>query len=121
VPQRIAGILQLQINGEVFLAKGNFTTNLGAPMREPIIGADRVHGYKETPQVPFIEGEITDNGSLDRSRLLNTTDATVTLDQANGKLFILRSAWYAGEGSMNTDEANMPCRFEGMGAEEVAT
>src|SRR5690606_31032277 len=83
--QRRGGLIQFQVNGEIQDAKGNFTYNLGRPQREAIIGADGVHGYKETPQVPFIEGEITDRGNLDLDKLVSTTGATVTLELANGK------------------------------------
>ena len=118
--QRRGGIIQVQINGEVHDAKGNWTYNLGRPMREAIIGADGVHGFKETPQVAFIEGEITDRGALDLSKLVVIEDATVTLTLANGKVVVLREAWWAGEGTGNSEEANIAARFEGKGAEEVA-
>ncbi len=117
--QRRAGIIQLQIDGEVADAKGSFSYNLGRPQREAIVGHDSVHGFKELPQVPFIEGEITDRGTLDLAALVNTTDATVTITLANGKIVALYDAWFAGEGTGNTEEANIPVRFEGMSAEEV--
>jgi predicted heme/steroid binding protein len=118
--QRRAGIIQVQVNGEVYDAKGNFSYNLGRPMREAIIGADAVHGFKETPQVPFIEGEFTDRGSLDVATLVTLEDATVTLSLANGKVIVLREAWFAGEGTANTEEGNIAVRFEGAGAEEIS-
>lgn len=117
--QRRGGLIQFQVNGEIQDAKGNFTYNLGRPQREAIIGADGVHGYKETPQVPFIEGEITDRGNLDLDKLVSTTGATVTLELANGKVIVLRDAWFAGEGTGNTEEGNIAVRFEGMSADEV--
>ena len=66
---RRGGIISFAINGETQLAKGNFTYNLGAPKREGIVGMDRPHGFKATPQIPFIEGEITDAGTVDRLRM----------------------------------------------------
>lgn len=117
--QRRGGIIQVQLNGEVQEAKGNWTYNLGKPKREAIIGADGVHGFKETPQVAFIEGEITDSGTLDLARLAVMEDATVTLTLANGKVVALREAWFAGDGTGNTDEANVATRFEGAGADEI--
>ncbi|MNG08647.1 Phage tail tube protein [compost metagenome] len=84
-----------------------------------MVGADRVHGFKETPQIPFIEGEITDRKELSLESLQATVDATVTLELANGKVIVLREAWYASEGTGNTEEGNIECRFEGMSAEEV--
>ncbi len=110
-------MIQFQINGEVFDAKGSFSYNLGRATRESIIGSDRVHGYKEVPQVGFIEGEITDSASTDLEALVGVTDATVTLDLANGKLFVLHDAYYASEGTGNTEDGNIGIRFEGEGEE----
>lgn len=117
---RIGGIIALKVNGDMHFAKGNFTYNLGKPKREGVVGADAVHGYKETPQVPFVEGEITDRKELSLEDLVTLDDATITLELANGKVITLSEAWYAGEGTGNTEEGNIACRFEGISAEEVA-
>lgn len=117
--QRRAGILYLKLNGQMLDAKGNFTYNPGVAKREAIIGADVIHGFKETPQVPFIEGEITDRGSLDLKALFSTDDATVTIELAHGKTFVLRNAWFAGDGNAQTEEANVQIRFEGKSGEEI--
>jgi hypothetical protein len=116
---RLAGLLEASCNGNLFQAKGNWTYNLGKNKRDAIVGSDRVHGYKELPQVPFIEGEATDAPDLDVEALQNTTNATITLNLANGKTIVLREAWYAHEGGIGTEEANIPIRFEGMSCEEV--
>ncbi len=117
--QRRGGTIFLKINGEIFPAKGNFTYNLGKPKRDAIVGADSVHGYKEVPQVAFIEGEITDWRNNDLETLVTAENATVTLELAVGKVITLRDAWYAGEGTGNTEEGNVGIRFEGLSADEV--
>lgn len=117
---RRGGVLFLKRNGEILEAKGNFTYNLGKPKREAIIGADTVHGYKETPQVPFIEGEITDRAGLDLAALCEADEDTITLELANGKVITLRDAWYAGDGTGNTEEGNIGVRFEGLSADEIS-
>jgi hypothetical protein len=117
--QRRGGIIQLQVNGELYDAKGNFTYNLGRPVREAIVGSDTVHGYKETPQVAFIEGEITDRGTLELDKLVTMDGATVTLELANGKVIVVHDAWYASEGTGNTEEGNIAVRFEGRSGEEI--
>lgn len=116
---RRGGIISVQVDGQVYDAKGAFTYNLGRPKREAIVGADRVHGYKETPQVPTIEGTITDSSDLDLDKLLTLKDATVTLALANGKVIVLRGAYYAGDGEVSTDEGEIGVSFQGTGAEEV--
>lgn len=117
--QRRAGILYLKINGTLMDAKGNFTYNLGRGKREAIIGATKVTGYKEMPQAAFIEGELTDSRNLDLNALLNLDDATATVELANGKVIVLRNAWYAGEGNVQTEEGNIQFRVEAERGEEV--
>lgn len=116
---RRAGLISLKVGGTQLNAKGNFTYNLGGVKRDAINGADAVHGFKEAVQTPFIEGEITDHPQLDLAALAATTDATVTLELGNGKVIVLRSAWYAAEGTGNSEEGNIPVRFEGLSADEV--
>ena len=56
---------------------------------------------------PFIEGEITDQRDLILSDFVNITDATITLELANGKVFTVRNAWYAADGNVQTEEGNI--------------
>ncbi len=107
-----AGKIYLKINGELYEAKGDFTYNLGKPSRAAIVGADGIHGYRETPQVAFIEGAVTDSPDLDLAALSTVDDATVTLELANGKTIVLGGAWFAGEGSVTVGEAEIAVRFE---------
>lgn len=116
--QRTAGLIQVQVDGEIFSAKGNFTYNLGRPMREGIVGADGMHGFKETPQPGFIEGEFTDRGDLDQEALVAMTGVSVSLTLGNEKMIMLTEAYYASEGTGNSEEANIAVRFEGN-AQEV--
>lgn len=117
--QRRAGLIQLQVNGEIYDCKGSFTYGLGRPKREAIVGSDGVHGFKETPQAGFIEGAITDRGNLDVSALVSGEDLTVTLTLGNGKVVALGEAWYAGDGTASTEEGEIAVRWEGT-AEEIS-
>ncbi len=105
-------MIQFQVAGVLHDAKGSFSYNLGHPMRSAIEGAGGIHGYAEKPQVAFIEGEITDRGNLDLKALVNVTDATVTLELGVGKVIVLRDAWFASEGSGETEEGAIKVRFE---------
>ncbi len=111
--QRRAGTIQLQTDGTVQDAKGNFTYNLGAAKREPLVGADRVHGYTEKPQPGSIEGAITDRSNLDVKALVNGRDLTITLQLANGKTITASEAWYGGDGNVTTEEAEIEVKWYG--------
>lgn len=117
--KRVGGIILLKLDSNLLKAKGAFTYNLGKPKREAIVGQDFVHGFKEEPQVPFIEGTITDDDELDVETLLLTRDATATIELANGKIIALNEAFYAGEGDITTDEGEIAFRLEGITADEI--
>lgn len=117
--QRVGGIIQFQAGGVLLAAKGNFTWNVGKPKRDAVIGADRVHGYKEAVQVPFIEGAITVDEDTDVDAILTLKDATAFLSLSNGAAVILKDAWQAGEGSGTTEEGELPVRFEAKTGEYV--
>jgi hypothetical protein len=117
---RRGGTIQVTIDGVRVDAKGNYSYNLGRPVRESIIGADGVHGYIERPQPAFIEGEITDRVDLDLAALVSATNISVHLELAIGKSIALRNAWFAGEGTGNSEEGNIAVRFEGQSGEEIS-
>lgn len=117
---RRSGIIHLKINGTGYESKGSFKYSLGIPKREALLGSDgTVIGFKETAQVPFLEGEIYDSKAIDLKLLCSLDDGTATLSLANGKMIILRNCWFAGTGEAQTEESNITFRLEGRSAEEV--
>lgn len=118
--RKLGGTIYIKIDGEMFDAKGTFTYNLGIPKREGVVGADKVHGYKETQQVPRIEGAISDSSTLDLEKFLKMEGFTATLELANGKTIVLRDAWNASEGDASTEEGEISIKLEGMSCEEIA-
>lgn len=117
--KRIGGIIFIKVDGAQYKAKGNWTYNLGRLKKEFIAGADGVHGFKAMPQVPFIEGTITDDSEISMEDLLDIEEATVTLELANGKVISLSQAAFAGEGNGSTEEGEIEARFEGMDCDEI--
>lgn len=116
---RRAGIVYLRVNGVLYEAKGNFSHNINPTKKEAMLHTAGVSGYKETPQAPYIEGEITDSRDLSLSDLFGADDVTVTLQEGNGKTVVLRNAWFAGDGTVGTEEANIAVRWEGLSGEEI--
>ena len=116
--EKIAGTLSFSINATVYNAAGDFTYDLGKPKREMLVGPDRVHGYKETPKVPFIEGDLRDYKDLDVATLQMLDNASITLEVANGKIITLSGAVFTGDGTVSTADATIKCRFEGVSATE---
>lgn len=110
--KRVGGIITFKVDGTRYSAKGDFTYGLGTPKREAVIGTGDIAGYKETPQVSFIEGAITDSAEIKTIDLANVVDATVVLNLANGKSVVLREAYFAGDAQGTTGEGEFAIRFE---------
>jgi hypothetical protein len=109
---RRAGPYWVWVNGSQLEAKGACTIQPGVLKNDAIIGASKTTGYKQTVQVASIEFAITDHPDLDTIALRNTTNATITVELNNGKRWLVQDAWYAGEGTMTTDEGEIGMRFE---------
>ena len=118
---RIGGIFYLKLNGKILVtSEGEFTYNLGKPKRQAEKnGALGVAGFSAEAQVPYVDGEIFDTEELEVEKLLDTENATVTIELFNKKTFILSSASFCGEGEFTT-KGRLKVRFEGMEAELVA-
>ena len=117
----VGGIFNLKVNGVLQVAKGDFTYNLGVPKHEAVMSSSgTVAGFKVTPVVPYIEGEITDRGDLDVKTLLGLRDGVITLELINGKTIVLTGAHSASDGEVSTGEGNIKVRFESTGAEEIS-
>jgi hypothetical protein len=116
---RIAGTLTCQLGAKTINIEGDWEYNLGRPKKEMLKGPDRVHGYKEEPQVPYISGNIRDTGNADADDILLLDNETVYLSLANGKTVVLEEAAYCADGKHTTGDALLEARFEGKRADEL--
>jgi hypothetical protein len=116
----ISGRISLKVDGEQMKAKGSFKVNPGRDKKEKVLGSDGVHGTKSMPQVPYIEGKVTDYGAgFDLEKLYNAEDVTATLELGNGKTFALYGGSYAAAGDYDSEEAELDFRIEGEFAEFI--
>lgn len=109
------GIVKLTVDGTTYRVKGAIDYNLGYPMRETILGQDAPHGYKLTPQTPFVECATTDGNDYDIQQILTAANiSNITVELSNGKQITYTDCWYAGEGTVNTEESELTLRFESV-------
>lgn len=117
---RIGGVAYLKIDGRQYPLRGKWKTNLMPTKREGIAGQDYTHGYKEMPRVAFISGDVSYMAGISIEDLPKITDATITLELANGKTHILHNAWWADESEVDTEEGSFPVKFEGLYGNELS-
>lgn len=116
---KIGGVAYLKVDGTQYALRGNLVVSPDPFEREGVAGQDGVHGFKETPVVPYIEGDITDMGGLSLEKLRAIVDNTITVELANGKTYVARNAWIAGKRELNTAEGTTKARFESKQISEM--
>jgi len=117
--RRIAGVAYVYVDGQQYPLRGSLTISTDTIEREGVAGQDDVHGFIETPRVPWIEGDISDLGGLSLMALQAMCDVTVTAELANGKVYILRNAWTTAAREFTAADGQATVRFEGMSAQEL--
>jgi hypothetical protein len=118
-PNAIAGVAYVKVDGEQYALRGDLTVSIDAVERAGIAGLDGVHGYTETPRVPFIEGSFSDIGGMSLKRIGEICNSTVTAELLNGKSYLLRNAWSSTARELNGAEGSVTIRFEGMSGTEI--
>lgn len=116
---RVSGIAFIKSDGKQYQTAGEFTINMGTPMREPKIGTVGIVGYNEKPQAPSIECKIVLTPGLSLEEITNLTDATITVVAPNGTSFVLREAFFSGDGNYATGEGEVAAKFSGTKMEEI--
>jgi hypothetical protein len=117
--RRVGGIAYLKVDGDQYPLRGNFTVSPLTSERNGVAGQDYVHGYTETPRVPFIEGDVTLVPELSVEDLGDVVDATVTAELANGSTYVLTEAWTRRAFELNAAEGMVRVRFEGVECYEL--
>lgn len=117
-PIRSAGVAYLKRDGVPYDLRGSLTIQPLSTQKEGVAGLDGVHGYKETPVVPYISAEITPNGALLKA-MQTVTNATITAECADGTVYVLRGAWFSGLAERNAGEGTVTLKFEGMSCQEM--
>jgi hypothetical protein len=116
---RIAGIAYIKVDGTQLPLKGSFTVSPSRFERNMMAGQDYVHGYSENPRVPFIEGDISLTPEVSIETLDAITNATVTAELANGRVYVLSGAVCKSAHELNTKDGQVRVRFEGTNCDEI--
>ncbi|WP_267426347.1 phage tail tube protein [Methylobacterium sp. GC_Met_2] len=117
--QRIAGTAYLKAGGKQYDLRGSFTVSPSSVKREGVAGQDGVHGYIETPRVPFIKGDLSTTAGLTIAELDAMTDVTVTAELANGKAYVLSGAWTESAHEIDTAAGKVAVNWMGTSCDEL--
>lgn len=110
----LAGTAILSVDGRNYLLEGSFRYSPSTKNRESLVGMDGVHGFKETPVPGFMSATLRDTQGLSVAALGAMTDVTVVAQLANGKVITMRNGWTTGVQEVDTLDAKVDVRWEGL-------
>lgn len=116
---RIAGIAYWKVDGSQLAVRGNLTVSPTLFEKTGIAGQDGIHGYSELPVVPYIQGDVSLVEGTSVEDIDAVTDATITAELADGRVYTLRNAWRAQRSEINSRDGQFTVRFEGMDCQEL--
>lgn len=116
---KVAGTAFIKVDGVQYALQGNATVKFSTSNREVMVGADGVHGYKETPTAPSIEMTLTRTPDCSLATLSRMTDSTVTLEAADGKVYVLNEAFQSGDLDYAATEGTVGVTFVGRSINEL--
>jgi len=117
----IGGTAQVRVGDRLLRFRSEMTYNFQVFKKTGVAGGDgAVHGYTQEAQVPYIEMEVTQDGTDMKTRDWEAIDnAIVNCALANGVQLVLRGAYVAGDIVPDAMKGSLKVRFEGTDGEEV--
>ncbi|MBS7546246.1 phage tail tube protein [Ancylobacter oerskovii] len=116
--KRIAGVSYMRVGSRQYPIK-ELEYDVTSSTREGVAGLDGVHGYKETPKVPYVSGQISTTPDVSIENLHAVTDETVTVEGPDGRVIVIRNAWYASDATAQPADGQVAFRFEGLSGDEL--
>ncbi len=116
---KFAGTAYWSVDGRQLAVRGNLEVMPSRYERTGIAGQDTVHGYSELPVVPYVAGDVSTLEGTSVEDIDAITNATVTVEAANGTVWVLRNAWRAERSTVNLRDGQFHVRFEGMSLDEL--
>jgi hypothetical protein len=116
---KVGGIAYVKLNGITYPLRGNAKHKPGKKSREAVIGQDSLHGFKEKPEAPQIEMDITDRGNMSVALINDMEDASITMEYNNGKVFVLNGASQMNHIEVDDSEGQFTVLFVGTDGKEI--
>lgn len=111
---RIAGVAYIKVDGTQYEIKGGIEAPLTQYKREAVMGLTGQMGFKETAREQYVKFDAGFVADFPINQLNNVTNATVTVEFANGRVYTLTGAYETGDSAANGEEGTAGLMFSGL-------
>lgn len=107
--QKVAGTCYVKVDGAQLVINGAIEAPLNKTKRETVI-----KGYfKEEDNTPFVKGDFVGVAQTDWQKIVNATNATVTVEFANGTVYTLSGAYIVGDANHSSEDGKVSLEWNG--------
>lgn len=110
--QPVGGTVFLSVDGTTYKLGESVSYSTATTVKESKVGLSGPAGYTEKPRTPHVECEVYTMPDLDLKDFEAITDATLTLELKNGRLWVYSGVRYVGETDWDAAEGTGTVRFE---------
>lgn len=110
---RVAGICYIKVDGKQLSIKGDIEVPLTETKKETVMGLSGPAGYKEEPVMPYVKMTAIFTADFPLAEVRAASEATVTAELANGKVYTLSKAYLVGEPAVKVSEGEVELEFNG--------
>lgn len=103
-----------KVDGEQLEVSGGFECPGMEVKREAVMSLTGVAGFKETPIKPYIKMTALFVPGFPLATLQSSTDMTLTVELANGRVYTLSGAFIENEAPVKGDDGTIDLEFAGM-------
>lgn len=94
------------------------TFDLGGQKRDAVIADTGVVGYTEEPVAPSCDFKVVNTSDVDINVLRQLVDVNISVQDDNGKSWVIKSAWMAEPPQLNGGEIS--CKMQGVQVDVVS-
>ncbi|WP_256831725.1 phage tail tube protein [Pseudomonas sp. Pse1] len=107
--KKVAGTVYAKVDGGQVTVTGGVECPLSDKKRETVAPGF----FKEEDLAPYVKLTAIDDPDLPIQQLMTATNSTITVEFANGRIYVLSGAYIVGEPSTKGDEGTIDFEWNG--------
>ena len=115
--QRLGKAL-IKVDGQLLESRPGAKLDIGGVVRDPVVGANSVHGFAEKIKEAVVECEISMGPETNIGAMAGWSDVTVVFECDTGQVYTVRNAWLTEPPVVTAEEGGkVPLKFAGPPAD----
>lgn len=108
--KKVAGTVYVKVDGGQLTVTGGVECPLSDKKRESVAPGF----FKEEDLVPYVKLTCVNDPDVPKKKIMAATDSTLTVEFANGEVYVLSGAYVIGEPAAKGDDGTLEIEWNGI-------